>query len=111
MEEGTSVLDADSGQLPFASRLSWRARAAGSDCPTAFSGLFDLRPASRQRSRSVGAFRADALIALSHPMYDVIVIGAGPAGLYTALRMSEEGLSVRVLGEHAEIGVPTHCTG
>src|SRR3989454_7303528 len=44
-------------------------------------------------------------------MYDVIVIGAGPAGLYTALRMAEEGLSVLVLGEHAEIGVPTHCTG
>ncbi len=44
-------------------------------------------------------------------MRDVIVVGAGPAGLYTALLMAEEGLDVLVLEEHGEIGVPTHCTG
>src|SRR5436309_2752606 len=38
-------------------------------------------------------------------------VGAGPAGLYTALRAAEGGLSVVVLEEHAEIGVPTHCSG
>src|SRR3989475_5500403 len=44
-------------------------------------------------------------------MNDAIVVGAGPAGLYTALRAAEEGLSVVVLEEHEELGVPTHCSG
>jgi digeranylgeranylglycerophospholipid reductase len=44
-------------------------------------------------------------------MLDVIVVGAGPAGLHTALRLSEEGLAVLALEEHPQIGVPTHCTG
>src|SRR5438094_4781347 len=44
-------------------------------------------------------------------MHDVVVVGAGPAGLYTSLRAAEEGLDVLVLEEHSEIGAPTHCTG
>ena len=44
-------------------------------------------------------------------MNDAIVVGAGPAGLYTALRAAEAGLDVVVLEEHKELGVPTHCTG
>ena len=44
-------------------------------------------------------------------MYDVAVIGAGPAGLYTGFRLAQEWLDVVVLEEHTEVGVPTHCTG
>src|SRR5438128_4146001 len=44
-------------------------------------------------------------------MNDAIVAGAGPAGLYTALRAAEGGLSGVVLEEHDELGVPTHCSG
>ncbi len=44
-------------------------------------------------------------------MHDAIVVGAGPAGLYAALRLAEEGLDVLVLEEDRVIGSPTHCTG
>src|SRR5947208_14515907 len=44
-------------------------------------------------------------------MKDLIIVGAGPAGLYTALRTAEEGLDTLVLEEHDVVGVPTHCTG
>jgi digeranylgeranylglycerophospholipid reductase len=44
-------------------------------------------------------------------MHDVIVVGGGPAGLYSALRLAEEGFDVAVLEEHDILGTPTHCTG
>ena len=43
--------------------------------------------------------------------YDVLVVGAGPAGLTAAQRLSEQGWSVAVLEEHAQIGSPVNCSG
>jgi digeranylgeranylglycerophospholipid reductase len=42
---------------------------------------------------------------------DVLVVGAGPAGLHTAQLLAKQGLAVRVLEEHARVGEPVHCTG
>jgi geranylgeranyl reductase family protein len=42
---------------------------------------------------------------------DVAVVGAGPAGLITARNLAAAGHDVVVLEEHAEIGIPVHCTG
>ena len=38
-------------------------------------------------------------------------MGAGPAGLTAAQRLSEQGWSVAVLEEHAHIGNPVNCSG
>lgn len=44
-------------------------------------------------------------------VHDVVIVGAGPAGLLAATSCAEAGLDVLVLEEHARIGEPTHCTG
>jgi digeranylgeranylglycerophospholipid reductase len=44
-------------------------------------------------------------------MNNVAVIGAGPAGLQTALKIKEEGFDVSVYEEDLKIGQPEHCSG
>jgi len=41
--------------------------------------------------------------------FDIIVIGAGPAGSSAAAAASREGLSVLLIEEHDQIGVPLQC--
>lgn len=43
--------------------------------------------------------------------YDAIIVGAGPAGSYTAYRLATLGYQVLVVEEHQEVGQPVHCSG
>jgi digeranylgeranylglycerophospholipid reductase len=43
--------------------------------------------------------------------WDVIVVGAGPAGCFTAKRIALSGFKVLILEEHKEIGYPVQCAG
>jgi flavin-dependent dehydrogenase len=43
--------------------------------------------------------------------YDVIVVGAGPAGCAAATAASRHGVSVIMIEEHPIIGAPRHCPG
>ena len=42
---------------------------------------------------------------------DVIVVGAGPIGSFSALQAAKSDVQVIICEEHSEIGVPSHCTG
>jgi geranylgeranyl reductase family protein len=42
---------------------------------------------------------------------DVIVVGGGPCGSFSALIAARLGVDVIVCEEHKEIGVPSHCPG
>ncbi|MFP3985548.1 MAG: NAD(P)/FAD-dependent oxidoreductase [Candidatus Bathyarchaeia archaeon] len=42
---------------------------------------------------------------------DVIVVGGGPAGSYSALQAAKLGVQVIICEEHNKVGVPSHCTG
>ncbi len=44
-------------------------------------------------------------------MLDVVVVGGGPAGSYTAYQLAKSGLTVLVLEDHKTIGKPRFCTG
>lgn len=43
--------------------------------------------------------------------YDVIVVGAGPAGCGAARAAAEKGAKTILLEEHPQVGLPQHCTG
>ncbi len=42
---------------------------------------------------------------------DVIIVGAGPSGSYSALEVAKTGVEVVVFEEHKEVGLPSHCAG
>jgi digeranylgeranylglycerophospholipid reductase len=44
-------------------------------------------------------------------VFDLVVVGAGPAGAVVAERLAARGYSVALLEEHATVGDPVHCTG
>jgi geranylgeranyl reductase family protein len=44
-------------------------------------------------------------------MYDIIIIGGGPIGLYTAKLCEGLGYRVLIIEEHEEIGKPLRCSG
>ena len=43
--------------------------------------------------------------------YDVVVVGGGPVGCYTASQVARRGHSVLIVEEHAEVGRPIQCGG
>lgn len=43
--------------------------------------------------------------------WDVVVIGAGPAGCFTAMQIANSGFKVLVIEEHTQIGLPIQCSG
>lgn len=42
---------------------------------------------------------------------DIIVVGGGPCGSFSAFKAARLGAEVSVFEEHREIGVPKHCAG
>lgn len=43
--------------------------------------------------------------------YDIVVIGAGPVGIYISIQLVKRGLRVLVIEEDVQIGRPRFCTG
>jgi digeranylgeranylglycerophospholipid reductase len=44
-------------------------------------------------------------------IFDVLIVGGGPGGLYAARGLARAGFSIVVCEEHECIGIPVHCTG
>jgi len=42
---------------------------------------------------------------------NIVVVGAGPAGCYTAQLLKKKGLNPVLIEEHKELGRPVHCAG
>ncbi len=42
---------------------------------------------------------------------DVVVVGAGPVGSISGMQAAKLGAEVLICEEHAEAGIPSHCTG
>ena len=50
-------------------------------------------------------------VILKDKKYDIVVVGAGPAGSSAARRAAEKGVKVLLIEDHKEIGRPVHCSG
>ncbi|MGB0384103.1 MAG: geranylgeranyl reductase family protein [Ardenticatenaceae bacterium] len=48
---------------------------------------------------------------MSQPIYDVVVVGSGPAGATTARVAAERGLHVLLVDKKQELGAPIQCSG
>jgi len=48
---------------------------------------------------------------LSVPVYDIIIVGSGPAGATTARFAAQNGLSVLLVDKKQELGSPIQCSG
>jgi len=44
-------------------------------------------------------------------LFDLVVVGSGPAGSRLAARVAEAGLRTLLVEEHEQVGIPVHCTG
>jgi flavin-dependent dehydrogenase len=44
-------------------------------------------------------------------LFDLVVVGSGPAGSRLAARVAEAGLRTLLVEEHEQVGLPVHCTG
>jgi len=42
---------------------------------------------------------------------DIVVVGGGPTGSFSALQAAKLGAQVTICEEHNKVGVPSHCTG
>jgi geranylgeranyl reductase family protein len=45
------------------------------------------------------------------PISDVVIVGGGPAGLFTGWKLARAGHDVILFEEHPIVGEPVHCTG
>jgi digeranylgeranylglycerophospholipid reductase len=50
-------------------------------------------------------------VQLMKDVADVIVVGGGPVGSFTALKLAKLGAEVTVFEEHNAVGRPSHCAG
>jgi len=44
-------------------------------------------------------------------VYDAVIVGGGPAGLYAGWKLARAGFRVALFEEHPSSGQPVHCTG
>jgi digeranylgeranylglycerophospholipid reductase len=71
--------------------------------------VYELRKVRfRMSVRSAGIYKARAGQAMK-PKYDVVVVGAGPAGTTAARYASMKGLSVLILEKDMHVGRPVRC--